>query len=80
MQNTEIKGQLEIDHERGVIYFHAADAQFVADHGVITVLRICNLPRPIPQIHERSLDITHMIGADWNGSIAIPYLKVKRTK
>ena len=33
-------GQLEIDQERGVIYFHGK-------HGA-TLLRICQLPKPIP--------------------------------
>jgi hypothetical protein len=34
-------GQLEIDSNRGVIYFHSV-------HGV-TLLRICSLPKPIPK-------------------------------
>lgn len=51
-----IRGQLEIDHDRGVIYFH--DANFG-----ITKLRICNLPKPIPE--HLQLDITHMVGTNW---------------
>ncbi len=37
--NTKIKGELEIDHERGVIYFHNEEG--------CTTLRLCNLPTPI---------------------------------
>ena len=62
-----INGQLEIDHERGVIYFHASDPKFVLENNVVTVLRICSLPKPIPEIKDRMLDITHMHGADWKG-------------
>lgn len=36
---TKFDGQLEIDHERGVIYFHSNTGQ--------TLLRICSLPHPI---------------------------------
>lgn len=70
---TELRGTLEIDHDRGVIYFHADPA----DDGrpvAPTVLRICSLPRPIPlvlgepnQTDPRSLDVTHMVGCDWKG-------------
>lgn len=54
-------GTLEIDEQRGVIYFHDADGT--------TVLRICRLPKPIPDPYNNNgdtlLDITHMIGASW---------------
>jgi hypothetical protein len=65
---TSICGTLEIDHDRGVVYFHADEKDY---HGITqsvcpTPLRICSLPTPIPRItEERSLDITHMVGADW---------------
>lgn len=49
-----IMGELEIDPERGVIYFHAANGR--------TLLRICQLPTPIPL---RALDISHGWGCDW---------------
>lgn len=62
---TALKGILEIDHERGVIYFHLTEEQDVMDRKVVTPLRICRLPKPIPEIKDRSLDITHMIGCDW---------------
>ena len=54
----QIRGILEIDRERGVIYFHD-DAH--------TVLRICSLPKPIPNPEGPfdSLDITHMHGCSW---------------
>lgn len=51
-----IEGTLEIDHERGVIYFHSNKGE--------TLLRICRLPKPIPQ-HDEMLDVTHMHGANW---------------
>lgn len=41
MATTKIKGELEIDHERGVIYFHNEEGY--------TTLRLCNLPKPIPR-------------------------------
>lgn len=57
--------QLEIDHERGVIYVHGPNGQ--------TLLRISSLPKPIPKLFQviddgttnRMLDITHMHGCDW---------------
>jgi hypothetical protein len=54
----EIKGILEIDAERGVIYFHSNTGR--------TVLRICQLPKPIPVRKgvEELLDITY-IGCSW---------------
>jgi hypothetical protein len=55
-------GTLEIDEARGVIYFHDADG--------VTVLRICHLPKPIPDPYDRPdgdtlLDITFGIGTSW---------------
>jgi hypothetical protein len=58
---TIIEVVLEIDHERGVIYFHCTDEKKMETFGV-TPLRICSLPKPIP---ERALDITHGYGCDW---------------
>lgn len=64
---TKIKGELEIDHERGVIYFHGDKSGF-------THLRICNLPKPIPEVIpsgisplRSSLDIAYNGPCDWNG-------------
>ena len=54
---TSINGTLEIDHERGVIYFHADEVE-TKTWEVPTPLRLCGLPRPIPEIHGRMLDIT----------------------
>lgn len=52
MPTTKIDGQLEIDHKRGVIYFHNLRG--------ITVLRICRLePIPLDTVH---IDITHKVG------------------
>lgn len=41
MASTRIQGELEIDHDRGVIYFHSVKSG-------TSVLRICGLPKPIP--------------------------------
>lgn len=48
-----IKGELEIDTDRGVIYFHSSETGW-------TVLRICKLGK----INEpvKHIDITHMTG------------------
>lgn len=56
-----ILGYLEIDHRRGVIYFHSEDIG-------ATLLRICRLPKPIPQLFTEidMLDVTHMYGTNWN--------------
>jgi hypothetical protein len=61
---TLIKGELEIDEERGVIYFHANKGQ----SRLPTPLRICRLPKPIPNVKSdefEGLDITHMHGVNW---------------
>jgi hypothetical protein len=53
--------QLEIDHDRGVIYVHHPDG--------FTAIRICSLPRPIPEPKFGDMiDITHMHGASWSGA------------
>ena len=53
---SQIEGTLEIDHERGVIYFHRKDTGS-------TLLRICSLP-PIERGFKYGdiIDITHMQG------------------
>lgn len=55
-----IDGQLEIDQERGVIYFHNNETG-------MTLFRICRLPKPIPDPKnvELFLDVVHMRGASW---------------
>ena len=53
---TTYNGQLEIDHDRGVIYFHQSENENMQP----TLLRICRLG-PIPQTVEH-IDITHMHG------------------
>jgi len=54
---TVMNGVMEIDHERGVIYFHLQTSDAVKYHKIATPLRISGLPRPIPLIQGRSLDI-----------------------
>lgn len=60
MPVEKIKGELEIDRERGVIYFHTSDAKTAKQYGGITILRICNLPKTLRS--NQMLDITNMIG------------------
>ena len=54
-----IKGELEIDQERGVVYFHSEKGH--------SALRICQLPTPVPDPSEYGiqLDISHMHGCSW---------------
>jgi len=63
-----IDGQLEIDQDRGVIYFHSFNTG-------ITALRICQLPTPIPDPRwiitngeaskeGKQLDIIHLFGVN----------------
>lgn len=60
MDTTKIEGQLEIDHERGVIYFHSSKTGS-------TVLRICRLPKPIP-VDDSLLDIRiETSDVNWEG-------------
>ncbi|KKQ07935.1 MAG: hypothetical protein US20_C0026G0003 [Candidatus Pacebacteria bacterium GW2011_GWF1_36_5] len=59
----QIDGVLEIDQERGVIYFHSIQTGH-------SPLRICSLPTPIPNPSEysKALDITHMHGCSWGNT------------
>jgi hypothetical protein len=55
-----IKGTLDIDVERGVIYFH--------DESGMTLVRIYGLNRPVPDPRDRDgLDITFGSGMSWQG-------------
>jgi len=59
------KGELEIDTNRGVIYFHSEE------YGR-TMLRICRLPK-IPA-DTTFIDLTHMWGVSFtleNGSVRV---------
>jgi len=59
----KFNGELEIDTERGVVYFHVKNPATAFSIGTVTLLRICQLPTPVPT--DRQLDITHMYGANW---------------
>lgn len=59
---TKIEGQLEIDHKRGVIYFHITKGDMAGR----TKLRISQLPTPIPD-NEELLDVTIDSGCSWIG-------------
>lgn len=54
---TKMNAVLEIDHERGVIYVHVKDKRDIIDRNIMTALRISGLPRPIPELKGRQLDI-----------------------
>lgn len=60
----KINGQLEVDQGRGVIYFHSRNTGH-------TVLRVCSLPKPIPDPLKPDvfLDITHMINCNWESKV-----------
>jgi hypothetical protein len=54
------EGYIEIDYDRGVVYFHSAMGN--------TILRICKLKIPYsfdPAVDL--IDITHMVGASYGG-------------
>ena len=55
---TKIDGQLEIDHDRGVIYFHV-NKEYAERHKVITLLRVCKIPAPIPKYQHIDLIIEY---------------------
>ena len=63
MINKRYDGELEVDSDRGVIYFHVSDDKIAWKFGCISILRISSLPTPIPEV---PLDITHMHGVSWN--------------
>jgi len=55
----EIEGVLEVDEERGVIYFHSKKGY--------TLLRLSSLPKPIPEIEDSpayQYNLVHMEGVD----------------
>jgi hypothetical protein len=56
VENSHILGELEVDFDRGVVYFHSAG---------LTMLRICRLPTPIPE-NIRFIDITFGIGVSYD--------------
>ena len=61
---TKYDGQLEIDAERGVIYFHVYGPLAAERIGSVTLLRICQLPTPIPT--DTQIDVTHMYGVSYH--------------
>lgn len=63
-----LPGMLEIDSNRGVIWFHldpAADKALAQQYEKLTLtpLRICGLPAPIPP--TIFMDITIGVGCNW---------------
>jgi hypothetical protein len=50
---TRIKCELEIDHDRGVIYVHTLEGPLAG----VTVLRVCNLDKPIPRNAKTQIDV-----------------------
>jgi hypothetical protein len=41
------KTATEIDYERGVIYVHLTNEKDVEKQNLVTLIRICNLPKPL---------------------------------
>lgn len=59
-----IKGELEIDLNRGVVYFHASHPR--PEWGTQTLLRVCRLDIPPDyNINVGMIDIIHMVGASY---------------
>lgn len=59
-----IEGVLEIDEERGVVYFTAFTAD-PPEHGSWLRIRICGLPKPVPS-DVSEIDITVNHGVSYN--------------
>lgn len=56
---TIYDAELEIDHDRGVIYLHCAKTGR-------TLLRICSLPTPVPDLRDLgTIDLIHMKGVQY---------------
>lgn len=53
----KIKGELEIDRERGVVYFHATEEADLKRYGVVTILRICRI-HPVRMRPGCPIDLT----------------------
>jgi len=66
VSRSVFKGELEVDHLRGVIYFHCADEAACDKWHGVTLLRISGLPRPLP---ERAMDIAFKGMCDWRGDV-----------
>ena len=59
--------EIEIDHQRGVIYVHAGPTS-MRELQTPTILRIQGLPTPIPSLRGRMLDINvKNAWCDWSG-------------
>jgi hypothetical protein len=69
------KGELEIDHQRGVIYFHLTGKRDIKTTETMSLLRICSLPQ-IPFPLRDILDITHLRGCNW-GPIPDDFFAIK---
>jgi hypothetical protein len=64
---SRFKGEMVIDHERGVIYVHC-------NRTGRTLLRICNIPKPVPALGEfGAIDLTHMKSITY----AVPKIEVE---
>jgi len=43
----KIRGELEIDTVRGVVYFHVTNKRDVEKYSTVTLVRICRLNTPV---------------------------------
>jgi hypothetical protein len=63
-KTLHIPGELEIDTERGVIYFHCNDAKTVKRFNSQTLLRISHLPVPVPSNQQLDIGIHDNVALD----------------
>ena len=70
-----INGTLEIDSERGVIYFHTVEEDAARMYGGPTIMRVCGLPKPIP---VQMLDITWPRNVNWGHPVAQAFCPPER--
>jgi len=61
-----IPGILEVDRDAGVILFHV-DPRYVLCRSPI-VLTVSGLPTPVPDPTTTALDITHLVGQNWEAA------------
>lgn len=64
MSRTTIPGELEIDHERGVIYFHTSNRRVVEQYGTVTILRV-QVGKEIPQFRQIDIAVGRAAGSNY---------------
>ena len=67
---TQIQGELVVDHEKGIIYFHLTDLNEARKNRGIQLLEIMGLPSPIPPIgngHSLMLNASTLMRGAYGG-------------